>query len=134
VPRHLRQARALAATRRLGNEVSDCLHCALPPRARRIQTENESEHQIIANEIKQTKSINQQIKKSNKIVKRCSGSNKNLFGGCFCFKGSPLPLLPKIAENITPRDQCESSFWNSAWAGCQGPSRCRLTAKPSEAF
>jgi hypothetical protein len=36
VPRHRRQARALAAARRLGNEVSDRLHCAFPPRARRV--------------------------------------------------------------------------------------------------
>jgi hypothetical protein len=36
VPRHRRQARALAAARRLGNEVSDRLHCASPPRARRV--------------------------------------------------------------------------------------------------
>ncbi len=34
VPRHRRQARALAAARRLGNEASDRLHCAFPPRAR----------------------------------------------------------------------------------------------------
>ncbi len=33
--RHRRQARDLAAARRLGNEVSDRLHCASPPRARR---------------------------------------------------------------------------------------------------
>ena len=39
VPRHRRQARALAAARRLGNEVSDRLHCAFPPRARRVALE-----------------------------------------------------------------------------------------------
>jgi hypothetical protein len=31
----------------------------------------------------------------------------------------PLQLVPKIAKNITPRDQCEQSFSNSACRGRQ---------------
>jgi hypothetical protein len=81
------------------------------------QAANKSENRKWANKFKQTNQAIKQTKQNRQAAAFLALSHDDLFSVVFLLKGNASSVASKNSLNVTPRAQCESSFWNSAWAG-----------------